>query len=152
MKITKILDVFSYFKNIINHRWRLTIKKILNFFCKVLQVYLSYSFLTSHFEYTSQKMKFSIRDFSSKCDQIRSFLRIWSHLLKIFVMENCIFCAVVYLGIIAHDYHQLTFVMHFRKYDSESFSRNVSKTSILEDSSWMVNLQLNWSVETFDLK
>ena len=29
-----------------------------------------------------QKMKFSIKDFFSKCDQIRSFLRIWSHLLK----------------------------------------------------------------------
>ena len=31
---------------------------------------------------TAQKMKFSIKDFFSKCDQIRSFLRIWSHLLK----------------------------------------------------------------------
>ena len=30
----------------------------------------------------TQKMKFSIEDFFSKCDQIRSFLRIWSHLLK----------------------------------------------------------------------
>ena len=39
-------------------------------------------------------MKFSIRDFFSKCDQIRSFLRIWSHLLKKSLMENFIFCAV----------------------------------------------------------
>ena len=31
---------------------------------------------------TAQKMKFSIKDFFSKCDQIRSFLRIRSHLLK----------------------------------------------------------------------
>ena len=30
---------------------------------------------------TAQKMKFSIEDFLSKCDQIRSFLRIRSHLL-----------------------------------------------------------------------
>ena len=30
-----------------------------------------------------------------KCDQIRSFLRIWSHLLKKSLMENFIFCAVV---------------------------------------------------------
>ena len=30
----------------------------------------------------AQKVKFSIKDFFSKCDQIRSFLRIWSHLLK----------------------------------------------------------------------
>ena len=31
---------------------------------------------------TAQKMKFSIKDFFNKCDQIRSFLRISSHLLK----------------------------------------------------------------------
>ena len=39
-------------------------------------------------------MKFSIKDFFSKCDQIRSFLRIWSHLPKKSLMENSIFCAV----------------------------------------------------------
>ena len=39
-------------------------------------------------------MKFSIKDFVSKCDQIRSFLRIWSHLLKKSLMEKFIFCAV----------------------------------------------------------
>ena len=31
---------------------------------------------------TAQKMKFSIKDFFSKCDQIRRKLRMWSHLLK----------------------------------------------------------------------
>ena len=40
-------------------------------------------------------MKFSIKDFFSKCDQTRSFLRIWSHLLKKSLVENFIFCAVV---------------------------------------------------------
>ena len=39
-------------------------------------------------------MKLSIKDFSSKSDQIRSFLRIWSHLMKKSFMENFIFCAV----------------------------------------------------------
>ena len=43
---------------------------------------------------TIQKIKFSINDFFSKCDQIRSFLRIWSHFLKKSLMENFIFCAV----------------------------------------------------------
>ena len=42
---------------------------------------------------TAQKMKFSIKDFFSKCEQIRSFLRIWSHLLKKSLMENFTFCA-----------------------------------------------------------
>ena len=42
----------------------------------------------------TQKMKFSIREFFSKCDQIRRKLRVWSHLLKKFLMENFIFCEV----------------------------------------------------------
>ena len=45
--------------------------------------------------YTVQKMKFSIKDFFIKYDQIRSKLRIWSHLLKKSLMENFIFCAVI---------------------------------------------------------
>ena len=40
------------------------------------------------------QQKLSINNFFSKCDQIRSFLRIWSHLLKKSLMENFIFCAV----------------------------------------------------------
>ena len=43
---------------------------------------------------TAHKMKFSIKDFFSKCDQILSKLRIWSHILKKSFMENFIFCAV----------------------------------------------------------
>ena len=43
---------------------------------------------------TVQKMKFSNQDFSSKCDQICSFLRIWSHLLEKSLMGNFIFSAV----------------------------------------------------------
>ena len=40
-------------------------------------------------------MKFSNKDFISKCDQIRSSLRIWLQLLKQFLMQNLFFCAVV---------------------------------------------------------
>ena len=39
-------------------------------------------------------MKFSFKDVFCKCDQIHSFLRIRSHLLKTLFMENFIFCAV----------------------------------------------------------
>ena len=49
--------------------------------------------------FTAQKMKFSIMDFFSKCDQIRRKLRIWSHLLKESLVENFIFCAVTLLGL-----------------------------------------------------
>ena len=44
--------------------------------------------------HTAQKIKFCIKDFFSKCDQIRRKLRIWSHLLDKFLMGNFIFCAV----------------------------------------------------------
>ena len=50
---------------------------------------------------TAQKMKFSIKDFFCKCDQIRRIgMRIWSHLLKNFLMENFILCAVFYAKVI----------------------------------------------------
>ena len=39
-------------------------------------------------------MQFFVNVFFSKCYQIHSFLRIWSHLLNKFLMKNFIFCAV----------------------------------------------------------
>ena len=42
-------------------------------------------------------MKFSIKDFFSKRDQIRSCLRIWSHLLEKSLMENFISCVVQFI-------------------------------------------------------
>ena len=44
---------------------------------------------------TAQKMKFSIKDFFSKCGQVRRKLQIWPHLLKKSLMENFIFCTVL---------------------------------------------------------
>ena len=38
-------------------------------------------------------MKFSIKGFFSRCNQIHSFPRIWSYLLKKSLIENFIFCA-----------------------------------------------------------
>ena len=43
-------------------------------------------------------MKFSIKDFFSKYDQIRMKLRIWSHLLKKSLMKIFIFCAMIVSG------------------------------------------------------
>ena len=45
-------------------------------------------------QHTAQTTKFSIKDFFSKCGQIRSFLRIMLHSLKKYFMENFIFSAV----------------------------------------------------------
>ena len=43
---------------------------------------------------TAQQMKFSIKDFFSKCDHIRRKLQIWSLLQKKSLMKNFIFYAV----------------------------------------------------------
>ena len=43
---------------------------------------------------TAQKTNFSSKDFFRNCDQICRKLRIWPHLLKKYLMENFIFCAV----------------------------------------------------------
>ena len=46
---------------------------------------------------TLHTKKFFIKDFFHKCDQMRRKLRIWSHLLKKYLMENFIFCTVLWL-------------------------------------------------------
>ena len=53
-----------------------------------------YSDYKSSFITTAQRMKFSIKNFFGKCDQIPIFLLGWSHLLKKSLMENFIFCGV----------------------------------------------------------
>ena len=68
---------------------------------------------------TTQKMKFSIKDFFSKCDQIRSFMRIWSHLLKESLMENLIFCVVT-----LKPWENLCFSVVFKSYRKRPVARN----------------------------
>ena len=64
---------------------------IVNCLCCSLLVVIHYMFCSS----TAQEMKFSIKDFFSKYDQICSFMRIWSHLLENYLMENFIYRAVI---------------------------------------------------------
>ena len=72
--------------------------------CKTLCSYRMLILIDSQYDYwktvvtsgtvTAQRIKFSIKDFFSKSNQIRKELQIWSHLLKKLLMENIIFCAV----------------------------------------------------------
>ena len=43
---------------------------------------------------TAKKMKFFSKNFFSKCDQICNFPQIWLHLVKEFLMQKFILCAV----------------------------------------------------------
>ena len=63
------------------------------------------STVAGHIRKTAQKMKFSIKDFS-KCDQVRSFLRIWSHLLKKFSLETSFFVQWYHRNVFVKDFHQ----------------------------------------------
>ena len=67
-------------------------------------------------------MKFSVKDFFSKCDQVSRKQRIWSHLLKKSLMENFIFSCSVRLS----------------KIQGEFFSQNVNK--ILNFLSYIASL------------
>ena len=60
------------------------VKKTLNISNKIL--------VSIHVNYTAQKRELSIKDFFRKCDQCN---RIWSHLLKKFLMESVSFSAVL---------------------------------------------------------
>ena len=51
---------------------------------------------TTQIHVNAEKMKFSIKDFFSKCDQMHGKLRIWSHLLKKFLIENFILLCKVF--------------------------------------------------------
>ena len=66
-----------------------------------IQKYLSFYIISSNFitfslnlHYT-KKMKFFIKDFFSRRDQIHRKLQLCSHLLKKSLIENLIFCAVL---------------------------------------------------------
>ena len=56
--------------------------------------------------HTSQKLKFSIKNFFSKHDQIRRKLQIWSHLLNKSLMENFIFCSESQCSFKLHSYSE----------------------------------------------
>ena len=58
---------------------------------------------------TAKKAKFSIKDFFSKCDQVRRKLRIWLHLLKKSLMENFTLCAVQVIQKIPHKLPNMSF-------------------------------------------
>ena len=62
---------------------------------------------------TVQKMKLSIKDFFSKCDQIRRKLRIWSHLLKKSLMENFISWKLLLCSLYSFSRKQLKTFMFF---------------------------------------
>ena len=65
---------------------------------KDLSTILGENLYSTYIQYTILKLKFSFRNFFSKCQQILLFLRICPHLLKKSLIRNLIFWAVVKCG------------------------------------------------------
>ena len=61
--------------------------------CRINHKFSTFQYLvvSAALIFTTEKIKFSIQNFFSKDDLIHKKLRIWSHLLKIYLMENLIF-------------------------------------------------------------
>ena len=105
---------------------------------------------------TAQNMKFSIKDFFSNCDQIHSFLRIWSHLLKKSIIENFIFWAVkvvwhrwrlwsssssvLLLYIILSSYHSLQYTRIFVLFDSNFYLTLIFVTYLMVQIEYWSNI------------
>ena len=76
-------------RKLINCHQLLLYSSLKPFYCW-LSLFISQIIITT----LHKKSSFPLRIFFSKCNQIRSFLRIWLHLLKKSLIENFIFCAV----------------------------------------------------------
>ena len=102
---TAKLSLRGIFRTVKNLKW-MSFLQIIVYGLKLLTVFVK------ELPYTAQNIKFSIKDFFSKCDQIRRTLRIWSHLLMNSLMENFIFWAVVdvWLGFVYESYPILKFM------------------------------------------
>ena len=87
--------VFNWFLKILSKKKKLIVVVFFSFFIKFLDViFIILSFIIYIFAGHHCTTKFCIKDFFSKCDQIHSFLQIWSRLLKKPLIENFIFCAI----------------------------------------------------------
>ena len=73
---------------------------------------------------TAQKMKLSIKGFFIKCDRSRSFLRIWSHLLKKSLKENFFYCAVHHF---TRESPKTSYYRDYRKFDIDCVSSELSR-------------------------
>ena len=117
---------------------------------KIWMLVLSCTFksVSIHAVYTAQKMKFSIKNFFNKCDQIRRDVRIWSHLLKKFLMENFSFCAVIHrhesARILSRPCNGLRCTAQILCLVSGSRYSKMEQVNFLEGSLWKIWSDMVW--------
>ena len=76
--------------------------------CKKNCMVIIFDTFDDHFK----KMKFSIKDFSCKCDQIRRKLRIWSNFLKKYLMENFFFCVADAIKKVTYNFNSNLYIFY----------------------------------------
>ena len=101
-------------------------------------LYISREFFRKNF-CTAQKLKSSIKDFFSKCDQIRRKLRIWSHLLKKSLVENFLFCAVLDICIFILGITNTLEKLLKKHYHPENFRTNIFLVSDILKKNRLMN-------------
>ena len=106
----------------------------------------SYSMPLSIFTISAQKMKFSIKDFFSKCG------RIWWHLLKKSLMENFFFCAVNASELYSESCHtsKLDTADYFRKkLHLWYLTRSSLRLCLVSATFWSNHALINYSNNNF---
>ena len=93
-RFSKLPTNKNFFRTQSNIQMKLFGKIVIIFYLLTVFEKCSTLGLTDFWIRTAQTMKFSIKDFFSKCNQIHKKLQNWSHLLKKSLMEEFIFCAV----------------------------------------------------------
>ena len=89
----------------------------------------------------TQKLKFYIKDFFSECDQIRSFLRIWSHLLQKYLMEKKLHFLCSKMQYFFQSYHSVLIIKVIRIYQIGNNGPRNEKERILK--SWKNFILIN---------
>ena len=77
--------------------------------------------------HAAQKMKFSIKNSFSKCGQIRGKLRIWSHLLNKYLMEDFNFCKAPCPRICSGNCHPHVFFQTLQRTVLKNFAQFTGK-------------------------
>ena len=92
-KKKECFHIWLVFCSYVNQKWT-SFSHIIGYNGLEIRTSISFDYVDITRAKTAQKMKFFIKYFFSKCDQIPRKLWIWSHLLKKSLMETFIFCAV----------------------------------------------------------
>ena len=99
--------------------------------------------------HAAQNMKFCIKDFFSKCEQILSFLRIWSNSPNKSLMENFILWAVRWVSVLIRILTQYCFG---RYYTGKLFTNLTTFISLLYliFTHWTQEVKWEWAYIVFN--